>query len=118
MPYAIITFDKSGSAKVRTDARDRHLAYLRENQHRLLAAGAMLQDDGGTGEGGVILLDTDVRDEAEAFIAGDPYTQAGCLRRSSSRVGARPSSTAASCSERRSGVKPALVGQCVVVGHA
>ena len=81
MPYAIITFDKPGSAKVRADTRDQHLVYLKENQHRLLAAGAMLQDDGGTGEGGVILLDTDVRDEAEAFIAGDPYTQAGLFEK-------------------------------------
>jgi uncharacterized protein YciI len=81
MPYAIITFDKPGSAAVRGDNRDRHLAYLKQNQHRLLAAGAMLHDDGGTGEGGVILLDTDVRDEAEAFIAADPYTQAALFEK-------------------------------------
>lgn len=81
MAYAIITFDKPRSAKIRTDTRDQHLAYLKKNQHRLLAAGAMLQDDGGTGEGGVILLDTDFRDEAETFIAGDPYTQAGLFEK-------------------------------------
>jgi uncharacterized protein YciI len=54
-----------------------HLAYLEQNRDKLLAAGAQLDDDGQGGYGGVIIVDTDDRDEAEAFIQNDPFTKAG-----------------------------------------
>lgn len=77
MPYAILTFDKPGSLELRTRVRPVHVEYLKANAHRLLAAGALIEDDGTGGMGGVILLDTDVRAEAELFIAEDPFTKAG-----------------------------------------
>ena len=36
-----------------------------------------LNDDGSVGTGGIIILDTDDREEAELFAANDPYTKAG-----------------------------------------
>ena len=77
MPYAIQTKDKPGLGHVRAEVRDVHLAYLEANQHKLLAAGALIDDDGTGGHGGILIVDTDDRAEAEAFIAGDPFNGAG-----------------------------------------
>lgn len=77
MPYVIITRDKPNSLNLRNQARAEHLEFLDSNKHRLLAAGAMIDDDGSGGHGGVIIVDTDDRKEAEDFIANDPFTKAG-----------------------------------------
>ena len=77
MPYAVITKDKPNSLDLRNQVRGVHLEFLDANQDRLLAAGAMIDDDGTGGHGGVIIVDTDDRQEAEDFIANDPFTKAG-----------------------------------------
>lgn len=77
MPYVIITRDKPNSLNLRNQARTEHLEFLDNNKHRLLAAGAMVEDDGSGGHGGVIIVDTDDRKEAEDFIASDPFSKAG-----------------------------------------
>jgi uncharacterized protein len=77
MPYAIQTRDKPGHEHVRAAARPAHLEYLTANQHRLLAAGALIDDDGTGGHGGILLVDTEDRAEAERFLAEDPFTRAG-----------------------------------------
>ena len=77
MPYAIVTKDKPDHLRVRTEARDAHVAFLDANVDKLLAAGALIEDDGSGGRGGIIILDTDDRAEAEAFIANDPFAKAG-----------------------------------------
>lgn len=77
MPYVIITKDKPDSLDLRNQQRGAHLEYLDANTHRLLAAGALTDDDGSGGAGGVIIVDTDDRQEAEDFIAADPFTKAG-----------------------------------------
>jgi len=76
MPYAIITQDKPDHAHVRMQARPAHLEYLTANKHKLLAAGALIDDDGTGGSGGILIIDTDDRAEAERFIAEDPFTKA------------------------------------------
>ncbi|MBK8017301.1 MAG: YciI family protein [Betaproteobacteria bacterium] len=81
MPYAIQTVDKPGSAEVRAAARPAHLEYLTANQHLLLAAGALIDDDGTGGHGGVLLVDTEDRAAAERFIAEDPFTKAGLFEK-------------------------------------
>ena len=77
MPYAIITHDKPNPLHVRNQARAEHLEYLTANKHRLLAAGAIVDDGGEGGYGGIIIVDTEDRGEAEAFIRNDPFTKAG-----------------------------------------
>ncbi len=77
MPYAIQTLDKAGHGHLRVEVRPAHVAYLKANLSKMIAGGALLDDAGATGFGGIILLDTDDRAEAEAFVAADPYTQAG-----------------------------------------
>ncbi len=77
MPYAIQTQDKPGHGRLRAELRDAHLAYLDSHLGTLLAAGALIHDDGTGGHGGILIVDTDDRAEAEAFIAEDPFTKAG-----------------------------------------
>ena len=77
MPYVIITRDKPDHLHLRNEVRGVHLDYLVANQDRLLAAGGTIEDDGSGGDGGVIIVDTDDRQEAEDFIANDPFTKAG-----------------------------------------
>jgi uncharacterized protein len=77
MPYAIITRDKPNSLALRNATRGTHIEYLEANKHLLLAAGAQIDDSGEGGYGGILLVDTDDRAEAEAFIHNDPFTKAG-----------------------------------------
>lgn len=81
MPYAILTTDKPNSADLRARVRNTHIEYLTANMHKLLAAGALTADDGTGGHGGILIVDTDERKEAEAFIAGDPFTKAGLFEK-------------------------------------
>ena len=77
MPYVIQTKDKPDHGHLRAELRDAHLAYLNANLDKLLAAGAVIDDDGTGGHGGILIVDTDERAEAEAFAADDPFTKAG-----------------------------------------
>ena len=77
MPYLVETWDKPGHQHVRDAARPEHLAYLEASKARLLACGAKLLDDGSGATGGVYILDTEDRAEAERFIADDPFTAVG-----------------------------------------
>ncbi|HZP92113.1 MAG TPA: YciI family protein [Burkholderiales bacterium] len=77
MPYAIQTRDKPGAGAIRAANRQAHIDYLTANKHLLLAAGALIDDDGSGGHGGILLVDTDDRAQAERFVAEDPFTKAG-----------------------------------------
>lgn len=81
MPYAIQTLDKPGTQDLRARTRPAHLEYLVRHQHLLLAAGALIEDDGTGGSGGILLVDTDDRAVAERFIAEDPFTLAGLFEK-------------------------------------
>ena len=77
MPFAILTHDKPNSLALRNEHRAIHLDYLTEHQDKLLAAGAKADENGEGGYGGIIIVDTDDRDEAEAFIRNDPFAKVG-----------------------------------------
>ena len=77
MPFLIETFDKSGHAEVRSRERDVHLEFLARNKTLLLACGAKLNDDGSSAGGGIDIVDLETREEAERFLAQDPFTHAG-----------------------------------------
>ncbi|HWQ39309.1 MAG TPA: YciI family protein [Burkholderiales bacterium] len=81
MPYAIQTQDKPDSAEIRAANRAAHLEYLTRNKDKLLAAGALINDDGSGGHGGILIIDTDDRQEAERFVAEDPFTKAGLFEK-------------------------------------
>jgi uncharacterized protein len=81
MPFLIETFDKPGHAHVRARERALHLAFLEQRKTLLLACGAKLNDDGSDIGGGVYILDVETREDAERFIADDPFTLASLFER-------------------------------------
>jgi len=81
MPYLIETFDKPGHQQLRRDTRDEHLRFLEANMALLLACGAKLADDGSDLGGGLYVVDLETRDEAERFIADDPFSRVELFER-------------------------------------
>jgi uncharacterized protein YciI len=77
MPYVIIAKDKGNALELRTALRGQHLEYLKGFEGRLLAGGALTDDDGSGGYGTVFILDTEDRAEAEAFARNDPFAKGG-----------------------------------------
>lgn len=75
MPYLIETFDKLHASALRQALRDNHLDFLEDHKELLLACGAKLDDDGIVASGSVYILDVDTREQAEQFIAEDPYSK-------------------------------------------
>lgn len=76
MPYLIYATDFSGKENEREAIREDHRKHLRSVGNKLLSAGALLDDDGKTVIGGISILDTDDRKEAEDFAFNDPYEKA------------------------------------------
>ena len=75
MAYAIrIIFDQS-KPELRDENRPKHLAYLQQNIGKIIAAGPLLND--GKPYGGLTIIDTDDKAEAEAFRANDPFSLCG-----------------------------------------
>ena len=50
-----------------------HLQYLELNKNKLLASGAKLDDAGENASGGIYILDTDSRSDAEAFTKAELF---------------------------------------------
>jgi uncharacterized protein len=81
MPYLIETYDKPDHQSLRQRIRPVHLEYLEMNKNKLLASGAKLDDAGQNASGGIYILDTESRSDAEAFIAEDPFTKTELFQR-------------------------------------
>lgn len=81
MPYLVETWDRPDAGSLRLDTRDEHLGYLDATAHLLLACGAKLDDAGDKASGGIYLVDVGSREEAEAFIAADPFSRVGLFAR-------------------------------------
>ena len=77
MPYLIYARDFDNKNELREDLREAHREHLRAQGKKLLASGALLAEDGKTVIGGISLLDTEDREEAERFANDDPFARAG-----------------------------------------
>ncbi len=77
MPFMILTRDKPGHKHVREAHRAAHYAHLERHLHLLLASGGLRTDADDDFLGGLIVLDTDSRAEAQRFADADPFTIAG-----------------------------------------
>lgn len=77
MPYLIYACDFDDMDSQREQIREAHRDHLRSMGDKLLASGALLDDDGTTIIGGISLIDTEDRAEAEKFAYEDPYEKAG-----------------------------------------
>jgi len=77
MPYMVVAKDKPNTQALRAKVRPAHIAYLESHLDTLIGAGAQMADDGVTAIGSLYLIDTDKREEAEAFVANDPFMTNG-----------------------------------------
>ena len=77
MPYVAHCLDKPDHGALRAEVRDVHLGYLESIKDRLLAVGALLEDDGGGAHGSVLIYDVEDRATAEELVANDPFSKAG-----------------------------------------
>jgi len=79
MAWLIVTNDSDAGPDVRADdaIMGAHWQYELANRDTILVAGSLRDDDRVTKNGSVLLLDVETREEAEAFLEGDPATQAG-----------------------------------------
>lgn len=77
MPYLVYARDWEGMEAQREQVRTAHRDYLRSMGEKLLASGALLDEDGVTVIGGMSLIDADNRSEAEKFADNDPYAKVG-----------------------------------------
>ncbi len=78
MLFAISCFDKPGSLALRQATRPAHLDFV-TGQHVVI--GGPLLDAEGQPCGSLLLFEAPDRAAAEAFVAADPYGQAGLFER-------------------------------------
>lgn len=77
MLFAFMLMDKPGAGELRQQMRPLHKAYLAEMQDRIAFAGPLVDDDGNTMLGSLLVIDFPNRDAAHAWLAGEPFVQAG-----------------------------------------
>lgn len=75
MLFFVFHTDRPDAGDLRARTREAHLEYLGGFDVRV--GGPTLSDDGETMNGTVLILDAPDRAAADAFVAGDPYVQAG-----------------------------------------
>jgi len=75
--FLIHALDKPGQETLRAETTAARMEYLTANADRILARGPLLDEDGKTPVGGVLLLDMPGRAAADAFWANDPFNKAG-----------------------------------------
>ena len=83
MIYIFHLIDKPGSAELRLHIRPAHKAYLAAVAERIAFAGPLMAEDGQTMTGSLLAIDFDSRAAALAWLAGEPFTQAGVYASSS-----------------------------------
>ncbi len=81
MYFVVFCTDKPNSAQLRAAQLQAHVAYLNTQLDKLVWAGARQKDDGKTLYGSFFLVNVPDRKAAEAFSAGDPFTEAGLFDR-------------------------------------
>lgn len=77
MAYAITFLDDAGVLERKKATRQTHLDYVMQNAHRIIASGGFFPDADDFPNGGLILLDTESREEAIDYIENDPFFREG-----------------------------------------
>ncbi|MEC7489899.1 MAG: YciI family protein [Pseudomonadota bacterium] len=75
--YAVICFDRPGSALLRDANRDAHMDYLGLNVDKIEFAGPLKDDENASSTGAIFILNVPTREDAEAFMNGDAFNKAG-----------------------------------------
>ena len=76
MAYLIFTTDKPDSETVRAKNRAAHYEFLEAHAGMLIASGGLQDDEATCFIGAAIILDCETREEADAFVAADPFSTA------------------------------------------
>lgn len=77
MPYLIRCLYRPGGAQARLPIRADHIRHMLAWLPQTVFGAAMLDDEGAQPSGMVVALDVPSRDEAQRFIAAEPYNAAG-----------------------------------------
>jgi uncharacterized protein YciI len=77
MLFTFFLLDKPGALAQRLEMRPEHKAYLGAKAEQIAFAGPLLADDGKTMVGSLLVIDFPSRDEAQRWIAAEPFTRAG-----------------------------------------
>jgi len=75
--YAIVCFDRPDSAALRDQHRAAHQDFLKTNSSRIVFGGPLKGSADGPSTGALIVVSCATREEAEAFIKGDPFLRGG-----------------------------------------
>ena len=77
MLFAIHMIDRPHAANLRAEIASAHRAFVGQYLEAMYLGGPLLDDDGKTAVGSLIVMDFPDRAAAEAFIAEEPYNSAG-----------------------------------------
>jgi len=77
MLYIIYQEDRADGAAIRSAHKEAHFAYLDKHQDILVLGGALLDNDGKTRTGSVLILNVPDLAAAEAFSRDEPLRKAG-----------------------------------------
>ena len=86
MLYAFHLLDRAGAAALRAQVRPEHKAYLAQVADRIAFAGPLVDDDGETMAGSLLVIDFADRAAAEAWLRDEPFTRAGVYAAASVRA--------------------------------
>jgi len=75
--YVIFARDKAGAVQLRLDTRPAHLEHAQRWGDRIKLGGPMLDDAGQNPCGSVLIIEADSLEQAQSFVADDPYYKAG-----------------------------------------
>jgi len=81
MLFLIHCMQRPDGQAIRDAHYDAHRAYLKDSPVDIKLAGPMVEDDGDKRIGSVFIVDVPDRAAAEAFAAGDPFSQNGLFER-------------------------------------
>ena len=77
MLWAIARVAGPKFTQLREKLLEPHLDYLRSQKKILVLSGGTTSDDGKEFVGSLLIVNVGTRAEAQAFVDGDPFTQAG-----------------------------------------
>ena len=75
--YAIVCSDRHDSGALRDAHRGAHQKFLAENSSKIVFGGPLKATPEGASTGAIIVVNCATREEAEAFIKGDPFLRNG-----------------------------------------
>jgi uncharacterized protein YciI len=77
MLFCVICMDRPNSLPLRQATRPAHIEYVSQRLDMVKLGGPLMDEDGTSMIGSMLILEAEDRAQAEAFVANDPYSLAG-----------------------------------------